>query len=148
LPAQSQPPRAKVDAKGKAAKPAPKAKRAKRGKLTVSVLEVLENAGEKGITIEEIDTKLSRNPAAIQTWFFITKEPKRKDVKKIGEAKWQWVGVSAQSSGEAQLLQCLESAILEIPWVLTVSTVRVIHDPITSEFYLLSAFPLLHRAIG
>ena len=74
-----------------AAKSAPKAKRGKRGKLTESVLAVLKEAGNEGITIKEIAEKLGRNTGAIHTWFFNAKKSKRKDVKKIGEAKWQWV---------------------------------------------------------
>ncbi len=75
-----------------AAKSAPKAKRGKRGKLTESVLAVLKEAGAGGIMIKEIAEKLGRNTGAIHTWFFNAKKSKRKDVKKIGEAKWQWVG--------------------------------------------------------
>ena len=75
-----------------AAKSAPKAKRGKRGKLTESVLAVLKEAGSEGITIKEIAEKLGRNTGAIHTWCFNAKKSKRKDVKKIGEAKWQWVG--------------------------------------------------------
>lgn len=75
-----------------AAKSAPKAKRGKRGKLTESVLAVLKEAGSEGIMIKEIANKLGRNTGAIHTWFFNAKKSKRKDVKKIGEAKWQWVG--------------------------------------------------------
>jgi hypothetical protein len=75
-----------------AAKAAPKAKRGKRGKLTESVLAVVKEAGSNGITIKEIADKLGRNTGAIHTWFFNAKKSKRKDVKKIGEAKWQWVG--------------------------------------------------------
>jgi hypothetical protein len=71
---------------------APKAKRGKRGKLTESVLTVVKQAGSEGITIKDIAGKLGRNTAAIHTWFFNAKKAKRKDVKKIGEAKWQWVG--------------------------------------------------------
>lgn len=73
-------------------KPAPKAKRGKRGKLTESVLAAVKGAGASGITIKEIANKLGRNTGAIHTWFFNAKKAKRKDVKKIGEAKWQWVG--------------------------------------------------------
>jgi septal ring factor EnvC (AmiA/AmiB activator) len=75
-----------------AAKAAPKAKRGKRGKLTESVLAVVKEAGSNGITIKEIAGKLGRNTGAIHTWFFNANKAKRKDVKKIGEAKWQWVG--------------------------------------------------------
>lgn len=55
-------------------------------------MAVPKEAGSEGITIKEIAEKLGRNTGAIHTWFFNAKKAKRKDVKKVGEAKWQWVG--------------------------------------------------------
>jgi transposase-like protein len=63
-----------------------------RGRFTESVLKVLKEAGKGGITIKEIAAKLGRNPAAIHTWFYNAGKAKRKDVKNLSPAKWQWVG--------------------------------------------------------
>jgi hypothetical protein len=81
-------------AKGSAvakAKSVVKGKRGKRGQLTESVLAALREAGASGLTIKDLAAKLGRDTGAIHTWFFNAKKAKRKDVKKIGEAQWQWV---------------------------------------------------------
>lgn len=44
------------------------------------------------LRVRAISQKLGRNTGAIRTWFFNAKKAKKKDVKKVGEAKWQWVG--------------------------------------------------------
>lgn len=76
----------------KASKPGRKpGKRGKRGKLKDSVLAILQESGKGGITVKEIAAKVNREPANIYTWFFNTGK-KIKQVKKVGEAKWAWIG--------------------------------------------------------
>ncbi len=73
-------------------KPAVRTKRGKRGQLAASVLATLKEAGAAGVTIKDIAAKVGRDTGAIHSWFFNAKKTKVKGIKKVGEAKWAWVG--------------------------------------------------------
>lgn len=66
-------------------------RKSQRGAMKASVIELLKGAGKDGITVKEIATKLGVEPSRIYTWFYTTGKAV-KEIKKVGEAKYAWVG--------------------------------------------------------
>ncbi len=77
-------------AKPAEAKPA-KLKRAARGSVKTAIIEVLKGAGESGIAVKDIAAKLGTKYNGVFTWFYNTGS-KIKEIKKVGPAKYRWVG--------------------------------------------------------
>lgn len=78
-----------------AAKPAvaraAKGKPAKRGELKEAVLSLLKATGKPGIGVKDIAARLGAKPKNIYVWFTSTGKS-IKEIKRIGPAKYAWVG--------------------------------------------------------
>jgi hypothetical protein len=62
-----------------------------RGELKTAIVGALQAAGKAGLTVKELAGKAGVKPANVYSWFYATGK-KIKDIKKVGEAKYAWVG--------------------------------------------------------
>ena len=81
---------------GGAAKPMTQAKlaqaqRPKQGALKESVVALVKSAGQRGITVAEVAAKLGAKPRRIFDWFKSTGKGV-KEIKKVGRARYGWLG--------------------------------------------------------
>ena len=66
-----------------------KVRRTKR--LKEPLLKALKSAGSSGVKVKDLATKLGVKPGNIFSWFYTTGK-KIKEIKKVGEARYAWVG--------------------------------------------------------
>ena len=74
-----------------ATKPVARAKAGGRRKLKDEVISLLQSAGASGMTVGELAGRLGVGVNRIFTWFYATGK-KVKQIKKIGNAQYRWVG--------------------------------------------------------
>jgi len=63
----------------------------KRRKLKQTVAALLQKAGKGGATVKDIARRLKVDPNRIYTWFYSTGN-RMGEIKKVGEARYAWVG--------------------------------------------------------
>ena len=69
-----------------------KVKAGKRGKrLKAPLLAALKEAGSTGVTVKELSAKLKVKPGNVFSWFYTTGK-KIKGIKKVGAAKYAYLG--------------------------------------------------------
>jgi transposase-like protein len=92
-----------VPAKGKPGRkpgrPA-KAKTGGRGAMKAAITELLEGAGESGLTVKEIAAKLNAKPGNVHAWFSSTGKTV-KEIKKLAPSKYGWSGTAAPLAAPA-----------------------------------------------
>ncbi len=66
-------------------------RRARRGSTKAAIVGLVQAAGKSGVTVKEISTRLKIPTNRIYTWFYATGK-NVKQIKKVGEAKYAWVG--------------------------------------------------------
>ena len=64
---------------------------AERGELKAAIIKLVKQAGESGITVKELAASLGINAGNVYVWFFGTGK-RVKEIKKVGRAKYAWVG--------------------------------------------------------
>jgi len=64
-------------------------KRAKRGQVKATIVNLLKQAGKKGITVKEIAGKLGVSVQRIHIWFYGARKS-MKQIKKMGPGKYRW----------------------------------------------------------
>ncbi len=70
----------------------PPGRKGRRGKrLKDSLLKALKSAGAEGITVKELAAKLKVKPNNVFSWFYTTGK-KVSGIKKVGEARYAFVG--------------------------------------------------------
>jgi hypothetical protein len=91
-PPQQRPP-GKTSLAASANQPAAKNRRkpAPPGQLKERIIRVLKEAGKQGVTIKDLAAKLGRSYDNINVWFHSTAK-KVKEIKKVGPARFAWVG--------------------------------------------------------
>jgi anti-sigma factor RsiW len=68
-----------------------KGKRAERGSVKATIIEHLKAAGKNGITVKDLAARLNLGYNRVFNWFYATGK-RVKQVKKLGEARYGWVG--------------------------------------------------------
>jgi hypothetical protein len=63
-----------------------------RGQLKAQILSALQAAGKMGLTVKDLAVKAGTKPANVYSWFYATGR-KIKNIKKVGEARYAWIGV-------------------------------------------------------
>ena len=81
----------KATAVTKARKTGTRAKRKPRGSLKAAVVALLKGAGRLGMLVSDVAVKLGIPYAAIYAWFYRTGKS-IKQIRKVGEARYAWVG--------------------------------------------------------
>lgn len=81
-------PKAPKTPKAPKADAAPKA--GGRRKIKDEIVEMLQNAGDAGLSVGEIASRLGLGPNRVFTWFYATGK-KIKAIKKMGNAQYRWV---------------------------------------------------------
>ena len=66
-------------------------KRQPRGQLKASIVTLLKGTGSKGLTVNEVAAKVGLGSKAIFAWFYRTGKS-IKQIKKVGEARYAWIG--------------------------------------------------------
>jgi hypothetical protein len=79
--------------RGPAVKKAGRKKRsaAGRGQLKAQIISELQAAGKMGLTVKDLAAKAGTKPSNVYSWFYATGR-KFKDIKKVGEARYAWIG--------------------------------------------------------
>ena len=73
--------------------PQKRAPKIKRGKLKESILRLLEEAGQQGVGVQEIATKLAAKPQSVHAWFQTTGR-KVPGISKAGRGRYALAPVS------------------------------------------------------
>lgn len=81
---------------GKAAQPAGKTKRAARGAVKAAIMDLIQAAGESGVTVKDIAAKLGVSYNRVFTWFYNTGS-KIKEIKKAGPGRYARAGGAARA---------------------------------------------------
>ncbi len=68
-----------------------KAKTGGRGAMKAAITELLEGAGESGLSVQDIAAKLKAKPGNVHAWFYSTGKTV-KEIKKVKPATYAWVG--------------------------------------------------------
>ena len=75
----------------KASRSGTKAKRAARGAVKAAIMDLIQAAGESGVTVKDIAAKLGVSYNRVFTWFYNTGS-KIKEIKKAGPGRYAWAG--------------------------------------------------------
>ena len=70
-----------------------KAKTGGRGAMKAAITELLQGAGESGLTVQDIAAKLKAKPGNVHVWFGSTGKA-IKEIKKLGPGKYAWAGTA------------------------------------------------------
>ena len=62
-----------------------------RGELKAAIIKLLKQAGGSGTTVKAVAASLGINAGNVYVWFFGTGK-RVKEIKKVGRAKYAWVG--------------------------------------------------------
>ena len=64
---------------------------AERGELKAAIIKLVKQAGESGITVTELAASLKMKAINLYVWFNTTGR-RVKEITKIGQAKYAWMG--------------------------------------------------------
>jgi len=71
-------------------------KRAARGAVKAAIMDLIQAAGESGVTVKDIAAKLGVSYNRVFTWFYNTGS-KIKEIKKAGPGRYAWAGGAARA---------------------------------------------------